>query len=157
MQRGNIQRIRIPKASLAMALAHGGTPSAMLNIALPESVAAGRHIRSRLVEARLWSATQIQFGVRFFSKALGGDNTNLDLSTYLGEWSFGNSKLPGDGDQAVGDNAFYYYVPDLDISLQDDDMTGKLHFQVINWDAAADKPAAANLVIEFGLEPTQGW
>lgn len=166
MQAGNVIKVRIPSASLAMALAHGGG-AAQVEFALPESLAAGRHCRARVREIRLWSTTAIKFGLQFYSKSTKLGGAVIDSETYLGEWSFTNSGIPGDGTKATGDTFFYYYINGLDIAYQNEDgnvgptaglvATGnKLYMRVVNWDAANDKAAAANLVIEIGLEPLQG-
>lgn len=164
MQSGNLVTVRVPAASLAMALAHGGGAAAV-NIALPFAVAQRLHGRCKVQEIHLWSTVAIKFGVQFFSSAAGVGGATIDAETYLGEWQFGNTGLPGDGGQATGDTFFYYAIAGIGLAYKDTDATSPaynvtpaatLHFRIVNWDAATDKAAAANLVLEFVLEPTKG-
>lgn len=164
MQAGNVYRYRIASADLAFGLAAGGGAQAV-ELALPEAIAAGRHCRCRVREIRLWSTVAIKYGLQFYAKAGKMGGPTIDLETYLGEWAFGNSAQPGDGTRATGDTFFYYYINGLDIAYQNADAASpsagvvagnKLLMRVVNWDAAVPKAAAANLVIELGLEPLQG-
>lgn len=159
MQAGNVYRVRTTSAvDYIAALTHGGgaTPD---DLVLPEALAAGRHCRCRVREIRIWSNKAIKWGIQFFASASGRGGSVIDSETYLGEWSFGNTGLPGDGDKATGDTFFYYYMNGLDIAYQDADKSGKLHTRLVNWDAATDKlshAAGDNIVVEFGLELLQG-
>lgn len=84
---------------------------------------------------------------------LTGGVDGIDAEIFLGKWAF----ISGDGTKATGDVFFRYFIP-LQIYYQDLDMTGLLHVRLINRSATA-KAAGDDgvIVVEFGLEPTQGW
>lgn len=155
MQRGNVVKVRIPSATFNTGINHGGN-SQLVDFAMPESIAAGRHCRARILEIRLWTSKLIKYGVQIYSKSglLGG--AAIDAETYLGEWQFGNTGNPGDGSKPTGFSFFYYYINGQDITYQDDDKTGKLHLALVNWDGAVDKLAGDTVVIELAMEPLQG-
>lgn len=161
MQAGNVIRVRsVSTVDFIAAMAHGGGAQ-VASLTPPMAIGAGGHCRSRLHEIRLITSKRIQFGVQLWASAaaarIGG--TDIDSDGYLGEWVFGNSGQPGDGDQATGDTFFYYYINGMDQCYQDADNLGKIHIRLVNWDAAVDKLSHAggdNVVVELALEPLQG-
>lgn len=172
MQFGNVIRVRsISTVHYTGALAHGGVPALEnwlprddnngapnTNPVVPEAIAAGRHCRSRLREIRIWSVQKIKWGVQLWASASGVGGTVIDSETYLGEWVFGDTGSPGDGDRATTDTFYYYYVNGEDLAIEDYDRSGQLHVRLVNWDSADDKLAGATggIVIELALEPLQG-
>ena len=161
MQRGNVYRIRIPATILNTAIVAGTATRYDINAStagatFPQALAAGKHMRSRILEIRMWSVQQLKWGLQFYGSSglMGG--SAIDAETYFGEWQFGNTGGVGDGSKLAADTFYYYYINGLDIAYQDLDNTGALHLRVVNWEAATAKAAAANLVVELALELLQG-
>jgi hypothetical protein len=125
---------------------------------VPEGLAAGGHVRSRLRSIRILSVQLLPWEVQLFHRAAGIGGAVLDTESFVGTWSFTGSGTPGDGSQATGDTFYYYYVDGLDVPYEDLDVTSQIHVRLINRHAATAKIAGASgaITIEFGLEPSTG-
>lgn len=167
MQRGNVYRVRIPSTVFTGALAAAGA-AAFATITkdtagaeFPQALSAGKHMRSRILEIRIASVQAIKWGLQFYGKAVPLPSAvvgTIDTQAYLGEWSFGNTNTPGDGQIPTGDAFARYYINGLDIAYQDLDNAGQLNIRLVNWDGATAKLAGAtgNITIELAMELLQG-
>lgn len=159
MQAGNLQRVRtlstthfLGAAVQNAALVENLDVKAMLG-GDGEGLAAGRHMRSRLHEIRIISAQQLAWEIELWGKAAGIGGAAIDAEFFLGKFAFAS----GDGTNATGDTFFHYWVPGLDLSYQDLDLTGQVHIRLINRSAVAKIAGAGGaIVVELGLEATQG-
>lgn len=163
MQAGSVYRIRTTAANqFTAALAQNAALSATLDCF--EAVAtftgdkmgigAGKHLRSRLRELRIISAENLAWEVWLFGTVTMGGAV-IGAEKFLGRWSF----VAADGAQATGDTFWYYYVPGLDLAIENLDLpqTGKFYIRLVNRSAAAksaDGPGA--IEIELALELLQG-
>ncbi|SRR6266487_212903 len=141
--------------------AAGAAATAHLTVAsgaVPEGLAAGRTVRSRLKAIRIVSVQLLPWEVQLFHKATGIGGAVIDNETFIGTWAFAGSGTPGDGSQATGDTFYYYYTDGLDVPYEDLNLTGQVHLRLINRHAATAKIAGASgaIVIELGFELSTG-
>jgi len=141
--------------------AAGAAATAHLTVAsgaVPEGLAAGRTVRSRLKSIRILSVQLLPWEVQLFHKATGIGGAVIDSETFIGTWAFTGSGTPGDGSRATGDTFYCFYVDGLDVPYEDLDGTGQIHVRLINRHAATAKIAGASgaIVIEFGFELSTG-
>jgi hypothetical protein len=87
-------------------------------------------------------------------------STDADTEYFLGRWTF----VAGDGIRAtVGvttDTYYHYYIDGLQISMRNKplDVTGNIYMRLVNRSAAGKSAGAAGeIVIDLGVEPTQGY
>jgi hypothetical protein len=165
MQAGQVIRVRtLSTTQFAVVIgANGG--AALVNMApggaagqVPESLAAGRHCRSRLREVQIISSKKIPWSLQLHRSASGVGGAVIDSDPYLGEIAFSATGAPGDGSQATGDTFFYFGVQGLDMAYEDTDETGKVHVRLINRDPAVafNGGAGDSVVVELCFEPLQG-
>lgn len=163
MQAGSVYRIRTQAANqFVLALAQNAADVATLDCFESVStftgdkmgVGAGKHLRSRLRELRIISKENLAWEVWLFGTSAMGLAVIGD-EKFLGRWSF----VAADGINATGDTFFYYYVPGLDLAIEnlDNPQTGKFYIRLVNRSAAAKSANAAGAIeIELALELLQG-
>lgn len=163
MQGGNVIRVRtISTVQFTAACAHGGA-ALVENIDPAKDLAAGgagaglsagKHCRSRLHELRILSVQNLAWAIELYGSATGIAGSDIDAEKFLGRFEF----AAADGKKDTADTFYKYWVPGLDLSYEDLDKSGKVHLRLVNIDAATDKIADAlgAVVVELGLEPTQG-
>jgi hypothetical protein len=134
-----------------------GNSSAAAGV-VPEGLAAGGRVRTRLRAIRILSVQLLPWEVQLFHKATGIGGADIDAESFIGTWFFTGSGTVGDGSQATGDTYFYYYVDGLDVPYEDFDTTSQVHVRLINRHAATAKIAGAGgaVVIEFAFEIETG-
>ncbi|SRR6266508_5256391 len=129
------------------------------NGVVPEGLAAGGTVRSRIRSIRMLSAQLLPWEIQFYRKATGIGGADIDAESLCGIWSFGGSGTVGDGSRATGDTFYEYYVDGLDIPYEDLNVTSQIHLRLVNRHAATGKSsgAAGAVSIELGMEPSCGW
>lgn len=125
---------------------------------VPEGLAAGRTVRSRLKSIRILSVQLLPWEVQLFHRATGIGGSVIDTESFVGTWSFPGSGNIGDGSRATSDTFYYYYIDGLDVPYEDLDVTGKVHVRLVNRHAATAKIAGADgaIAIELGFEISGG-
>jgi hypothetical protein len=128
------------------------------NGVVPEGLAAGTVVRSRLKSIRILSVQLLPWEVQLFRSATGIGGAVIDTESFVGLWSFPGSGSPGDGSRATGDTFYQYYIDGLDVPYEDADKSSQIHVRLINRHAATAKIAGASgaVVIEFGFEISSG-
>lgn len=162
MQQGNVLRIRtISTEQFTGAIAQNDAEIEVINVALLANngagggMAAGGHMRGRVHDIRLLSVENLDWAVELYgTEASFPENTpTIDDQIFLGRWEF----LAADARKDNDDLFWKYWIPGLDMSYQDMQLRGCLYARLINRSAASKTtgPDGA-IVIEFGIEPTQG-
>ena len=165
MQQGNVLRVRtISGTYFTGACAAGSALTESIVVGtLPNNgggygIAAGGHMRTRVHDLRVLAVQNLAFAVELYGTAASFPENNpaIDDEIFLGRWEF--QAADGVKDTAA-DDYYKYWVPGLDLSYQDMLLSGKLYVRlVIPTGAATAKLAGASgaIVLEFGMEPTQG-
>lgn len=164
MQLGNTYRVRtISTTHFTGALAQNAAATADLDVpALTNTpgvagagLTAGKHCRCRVHGVRIISKQNLAWELEFWGASVLGTpgGSDIDKEFFLGKFAF----VAADGSQATGDTFYHYFVPVLELSYMDIDMTGKVHLRLINRDVTS-KQANTNgaVVVELEVEPTQG-
>lgn len=162
MQQGSVLRVR------TISTTHF-TGACVQNAALRESVnigalaaggagyglSAGGHSRCRVHDIRLLSVQNLAWAIELYGTAASfPENTpTIDTEIFLGRWEF----AAADGRKDTADSFWKYWVPGLDMSYQDMSLTGLLYVRLVDLSATSKIAGASGaVVIEFGMEPTQG-
>ena len=124
------------------------------------STALAAHMRAILRSITILSVENLAWEVWLFGTS-GFATTNADTEYFLGRWTF----VAGDGIKATigvtADTYYHYYIDGLGVPLRDfgaDVATGNLFVRLVNRSAASKTAGAGGeLVIDFGIEPTQGY
>jgi hypothetical protein len=164
VQAGNVLRVRTIStthftatlaqyAAIVLNLAVGDIAGAGAGGQAGYGLAAGKHMRSKFRELRILSKQNLAWAVELYASATGIEGSDIDAEKFLGRWEF----QTGDGRKDTADTFWKYWIAGLDMAYQDMDLTGKLHIRLINLSATGKSADAAGaIVLEFGLEPTQG-
>lgn len=119
-------------------------------------LSAGKHMRGRIHALRIISTENLAWELEFWGAATAGavpNNADIDKEFFLGKFAF----VAGDGTRVTGDTFYHYFVPSMELSNMDVDMTGKIHLRLINRSAAAKSAGVPGaLVVELEVEPSQG-
>lgn len=159
MQAGNLLRVRtVSTVQFTDALIQNAaevenfTPESLAAGGAGAGLSAGKHMRSILRELRILSVQNLAWEIELYGSATGIGGATIAAELFLGRWSF----LAADGLRATGDTFYKYFIP-MQLYYQDMDNVGQIHVRLINRDAVAKIAGAGGaIVVELGLEPTQG-
>lgn len=162
MQQGNVLRVRtISTEHFTGAIIQNAAENEAISVGELANngagwgIAAGKHMRTRVHDIRLLSVENLAWAVELYGTeaSFPENNPSIDNEIFLGRWEF----QAADGRKDTADDYWKYWVPGLDMSFQDMASLGKLYVRLVNLSAAAKTAGAGGaIVIEFGLEPTQG-
>lgn len=123
-------------------------------------IAAGKHMRARIREIRIFSTQALSWELWTLGTATVGGLV-IGAEKTLGQWAFDATS----GLQATGDTFFTYYVGGLDLAYENLDVdangnllqTGKMYLRLINRSLTTKLANAAGaLEVELAVELLQG-
>ncbi len=125
------------------------------NGVVPEGLAAGKTVRSRLKALTILSVEALPWEIQLFGSAtnIGGAAAVIDTDRFLGRYLFSAA-----GTRATNDTVYYAAASDLDIPYEDFDRTSQIHIRLVNRHGATGKSAAGAgaVVVELWFEPETG-
>lgn len=110
----------------------------------------GDQARGRVQRVTIRTADNLAYDVLFFATPAGNGATQA-LNRFLGRVPF----LVADGVQVGGAGLWLYSLP-CDIPVRDDVKGSKVYCMVVNRSVAARTGGANNLVVELGIDETNG-
>ena len=124
---------------------YAGFPTTQ-NVVIPENIKkAYLYIR----ELRVWSDQNLSWEIQFYSTD-GFEDTNADLDTFLGSFTFAET----DGLQSAGTGLYRYSQTKLELFYFDADATGEIHVKLINRSSTSKNAGGTGeVVIEIAAEP----
>jgi hypothetical protein len=135
--------------------------AAYLDLALPESIAAGRTCRARLKTLAIISEDNVGWEVWLFNRKTLAAEPSVLGSTFAGFWGF----AVGDAVRIGAAGLYYYYVDGLDIPYEtldllangapDENLRRFLHMALV---ARTNAKVINTMVkVRMNFEPTLGW
>ena len=163
MQTGNVERVSTdPATQFRAAIAQNA--AAYLDLALPESIAAGRTCRSLLRGMSIVSTENTGWEIWLFKRKTTGAEL-ITASNFIGYWTF----VAGGALRIAGAGLYYYYVDGLAVPYYADDLKNdgsgqvdndqrrRLHMALVARESAKSANDAGAVQVNFVLEATLGW
>lgn len=166
MQAGNVTRVRtISTEHFTGAIVQNAAETEIINPGLLSNgrlggagwgLAAGGRCTCRLHELRILSVENLDWAFELYASSVFPESVGVTIDTllFLGRWEFTAAM----GAKDTADTWWKYWVPGLDLSIIDAEVTSRLYMRLVNKSAASKTAGAGGaVVVELGVEPTQGW
>lgn len=170
MQAGNLEYVATdPSSQLRAAIAQNA--AAYLDLALPQSISAGRTCRSILRNISIQSVENVGWEIWLFRRKRTAAEVITNVQ-FQGFWTFS----AGSALRIAGAGLYYYYLDGLYVPYEvTDEITipqpgpstatvpdnngerKNLHFALVAREAGKSADDAGAVRVQFGLEPTLGW